>query len=79
MPQILSVSRLKGSAYRAKDFIVGEGREKFQNDLTEALAKAIEEKHIIAVSYTHLDVYKRQPLTTVPAGAPKRFSRISRA
>lgn len=47
MPQILSVSRLKGSAYRAKDFIVGEGREKFQNDLTEALAKAIEEKHII--------------------------------
>ncbi len=47
MPQILSVSRLKGSAYRAKDFIVGEGREKFQSDLTEALAKAIEEKHIV--------------------------------
>jgi len=47
MPQILSVSRLKGSAYRAKDFIVGEGREKFQNDLTEALAKAIEEKRIV--------------------------------
>ena len=47
MPQILSVSRLKGSAYRAKDFIVGEGREKFQNDLTEALAKTIEEKHIV--------------------------------
>lgn len=47
MPQILSVSRLKGSAYRAKDFIVGEGREKFQNDLTEALAKVIEEKRII--------------------------------
>ena len=38
MPQILSVSRLKGSAYGAKDFIVGEGREKFQNELTEALA-----------------------------------------
>lgn len=47
MPQILSVSRLKGSAYRAKDFIVGEGREKFQNDLTEALAKTIEEKRIV--------------------------------
>ena len=47
MPQILSVSRLKGSAYRAKDFIVGEGREKFQTDLTEALAKTIEEKRII--------------------------------
>ncbi len=47
MPQILSVSRLKGSAYRAKDFIVGEGREKFQNDLTETLARTIEEKRII--------------------------------
>jgi len=47
MPQILSVSRLKGSAYRAKDFIVGEGREKFQNDLTETLDKAIGEKRIV--------------------------------
>ncbi len=47
MPQILSVSRLKGSAYRAKDYIVGEGREKFQTDLTEALKKILEEKDII--------------------------------
>ncbi len=47
MPQILSVSRLKGSAYRAKDFIVGEGREKFQNDLTESLGKIIQEKRIV--------------------------------
>ena len=47
MPQILSVSRLKGSAYRAMDFIVGEGREKFQTDLTETLAKTLTEKEII--------------------------------
>jgi regulator of protease activity HflC (stomatin/prohibitin superfamily) len=47
MPQILSVSRLKGSAYGAKDFIVGEGREKFQNDLTDTLAKTLNEKKII--------------------------------
>jgi hypothetical protein len=47
MPQILSVSRLKGSAYRAKDFIVGEGREKFQGELTDALAKILAEKKII--------------------------------
>lgn len=47
MPQILSVSRLKGSAYRAKDFIVGEGREKFQTDLTETLARTLAEKRII--------------------------------
>lgn len=46
MPQILSVSRLKGSAYGAKDFIVGEGREKFQNELTDALAETLEEKRI---------------------------------
>ncbi len=47
MPQILSISRLKGSAYRAKDFIVGEGREKFQNDLTAALQQILEEKTIM--------------------------------
>lgn len=47
LPQILSVSRLKGSAYRAKDFIVGEGREKFQNDLTESLAAILKERKII--------------------------------
>jgi len=47
LPQILSISRLKGSAYRAKDFIVGEGREKFQNDLTESLANTLKEKQII--------------------------------
>jgi len=46
MPQILSVSRLKGSAYGAKDFIVGEGREKFQAELTEALAATLAEKRI---------------------------------
>jgi regulator of protease activity HflC (stomatin/prohibitin superfamily) len=46
LPQILSVSRLKGSAYRAKDFIAGEGREKFQNDLTESLALALHDKRI---------------------------------
>lgn len=47
MPQILSVSRIKGSGYQAKDFIVGEGREKFQTALTEALAKILAEKKII--------------------------------
>ena len=46
MPQILSVSRLKGSAYGARDFIVGEGREKFQNELTESLADTLVEKRI---------------------------------
>lgn len=47
MPQITSISRNKGSEYRAKDFIVGEGREKFQNDLTQALADTLGEKRIV--------------------------------
>lgn len=47
LPQILSVSRLKGSAYGAKDFILGEGREKFQTDLTETLANTLKDKKIV--------------------------------
>lgn len=47
MPQILSVSRLKGSAYGAREFIMGDGREQFQEDLTSALAKALAEKKIV--------------------------------
>ena len=46
MPKILSISRLKGSAYKATDFIVGEGREKFQTDLTDSLKKSLAEKNI---------------------------------
>ena len=46
MPQITSISRNKGSEYRAKDFIVGEGREKFQNDLTVSLEQTLGAKGI---------------------------------
>ncbi len=46
MPQITSISRNKGSEYRAKDFIVGEGREKFQNDITAALEQTLGTKGI---------------------------------
>ncbi|MDF7798903.1 SPFH domain-containing protein [Pontiellaceae bacterium B1224] len=46
MPQITSISRNKGSEYRAKDFIVGEGREKFQQDLTDSLETELGEKDI---------------------------------
>ena len=47
MPQITSISRNKGSEYRAKDFIVGEGREKFQSDLTKTLADTLGGKAIV--------------------------------
>ncbi len=58
MPQILSVSRLKGSAYGAKDFIMGEGREKFQSELTDSLAKILAEKQIMihAALIRHVNV-----------------------
>lgn len=46
LPQIASISRLKGSQYGAKDFIMGEGREKFQNDLTDSIARTLGEKKI---------------------------------
>lgn len=46
MPQILSASRLKGSAYKATDFILGEGREKFQADLTAELKATLGTKNI---------------------------------
>ncbi|MCF7847233.1 MAG: hypothetical protein K9M45_00160 [Kiritimatiellales bacterium] len=46
MPQITSISRNKGSEYRAKDFIVGEGREQFQDDLTASLEQTLGGKDI---------------------------------
>jgi hypothetical protein len=46
MPQITSLARNKGSEYRAKDFIVGEGRETFQNDLTDALEQTLGAKDV---------------------------------
>ncbi|MGN0854650.1 MAG: SPFH domain-containing protein [Kiritimatiellia bacterium] len=47
MPQILSISRLKGSDYKARDFIDGEGRLKFQKEMTDELVKVMKEKHIV--------------------------------
>ncbi|MBN2641319.1 MAG: hypothetical protein JXR78_06690 [Victivallales bacterium] len=47
LPQILSASRLKGSSYKAQDFIMGEGRETFQNNLRNELVVAMKEKSIV--------------------------------
>lgn len=58
LPQILSISRNKGSEYGAKDFIVGEGREKFQKDITEALSSTMSERKILTHNalIRHVDV-----------------------
>ncbi|MBQ4314187.1 MAG: hypothetical protein IJC21_01960, partial [Lentisphaeria bacterium] len=47
LPQVLSVSRIKGSNYKAQDFIMGDGREKFQNDLREELKNTLAGKLIV--------------------------------
>ena len=47
MPQILSISRMKGSDYKARDFIDGEGRQKFQQEMTEELVRVMKEKSIV--------------------------------
>ncbi|MFO7936356.1 MAG: SPFH domain-containing protein [Kiritimatiellia bacterium] len=47
LPQILSISRIKGSSYGARDFIDGEGRQQFQKDLTAELTRVMKEKYIV--------------------------------
>jgi len=47
LPQILSVSRMKGSDYKAREFIDGGGREKFQKEMTDELVRILGEKHIL--------------------------------
>lgn len=47
LPQILSISRLKGSTYKARDFIDGEGRQLFQKEMTTELTRVLAEKHIV--------------------------------
>ena len=47
LPQILSVSRMKGSGYKAREFIDGEGRQKFQKEMTDELVKILGEQSIL--------------------------------
>jgi len=47
LPQVLSISRIKGSSYKARDFIDGEGRQLFQKELNAELTRVMKEKHIV--------------------------------
>jgi len=47
LPQVLSISRIKGSSYGARDFIDGEGRQLFQKELTAELTRVLKEKRIV--------------------------------
>jgi len=61
LPQITSISRNKGSEYQAKDFIMGEGREKFQTELTRTLANTLEQRKIVVHNalIRHVEVPKQ--------------------
>ena len=50
IPQSQSIGRLQGSTFKAKDFLLGEGREKFQQVFRDFLFEVGEEKNIIVHS-----------------------------
>lgn len=82
MPQIQSVSRLKGSSYRAQDFILGEGREKFQNDLKEALVAVLGKKDIKIHNslIRHVDVPEQilRPIQQASLAVEQNLTNIAR-
>jgi len=45
-PQLLSICRIEGSKYLAKNFIIGEERELFQKSFTQHLKEVCKEKNI---------------------------------
>jgi hypothetical protein len=48
--QSVSIGRLEGSGYGAKDFLLGEGREKIQDSLRNKLMQKCREKHVEVLS-----------------------------
>ncbi len=72
LPQILSVTRMKGSSYKAQDFIVGEGREIFQSNLRSELEKVLREKSIVV----HNAIIRN---VTIPANILKPIQEASLA
>lgn len=46
IPQSRSIGRLEGSSYGAKEFLLGDGREKIQEAFTEKLTAKCREKHV---------------------------------
>jgi len=82
MPQIQSISRLKGSSYRAQDFILGEGREKFQNELKDTLAGVLQKKDIKVYNslIRHVEVPQEilQPIQQASLAVEQNLTNIAR-
>lgn len=82
LPQILSISRLKGSAYGARDFIVGEGREKFQNEFTDELEETLQAKNIEILSalirHVTVPIQILQPIQDASVAQLRNLTNIER-
>ena len=81
LPQVLSVSRLKGSSYGAQDFIMGEGRENFQKDLRDELEKTLATKNIIVhnaiIRTVEIPMDILQPLRAVSQAKEQNLTNIA--
>jgi hypothetical protein len=66
VPQATSIGRLAGSRYNAKDFLLGEGREKFQKALTDELITVARAKnieiHSAFIRYIEIPATLRKPI-----------------
>ena len=67
LPQILSVSRMKGSGYKAREFIDGEGRQKFLGEksilVRNAIVRHVEVPSDILQPIQETSIAKEQDLT----------------
>lgn len=82
MPQILSISRLKGSSYKAQDFIVGEAREKFQDELRDTLSSVLGSKNIVVhnslIRYVDVPVQILQPIQQRSVAVEQNLTNIEK-
>lgn len=82
LPQILSISRLKGSTYKARDFIDGEGRQLFQKEMTAELTRVMKEKLIVIhnaiIRHVEVPVQILQPIQEASLAKEQNLTNKSR-
>ncbi|TDM08709.1 MAG: hypothetical protein C4K60_04725 [Ideonella sp. MAG2] len=64
VPEVGERFRAQGAARLLKAVAQSRGEAFYKGEIASALAKAAREQGGAPVSYTHLDVYKRQPMWT---------------
>ncbi len=82
LPQILSISRLKGSTYKARDFIDGEGRQLFQKEMTAELTEVMKKKLIVIhnaiIRHVEVPVQILQPIQEASLAKEQNLTNKSR-